>query len=273
MKRQGSDTVPVVRVTVTTPSSSGTRRRLQRIAAELPELVEEEHPAMGPGDLAGPRRRAASDQGSPGNRVMRRPERPPYPRPAVLPADAGDPGHLDRLVRAQRREQRRQPVQRQRLAAARRADQQEAVGARGGDLQAAAQSRMAAQILQVRQIVIGGIRAARGRDRRDRALGQLVQLGDVVDRHHLEPADQRRLGGVPGGDRDAAQSPPPRPLGHGQRARDRPDRAIEGELPGEGVAVEDRSAEAARTRPAPRWRSRDRNPDPPCAGRRARGWR
>ena len=99
MKRQGSKTVPVVLRDRHGPLLERHPQRLESVAAELAQLVEEEHAAMGACHLARPRRRATTDQRPARDRVVRRPEGPPQSRPAVLTADAGDAGHLDHLVR------------------------------------------------------------------------------------------------------------------------------------------------------------------------------
>src|SRR4029077_19038900 len=78
-------------------------QRLERVAAELAQLIEEEDAAMGPRHLPRPWRCPAADQGPPGHRVVRRPKRTPQPRHPVLAADAGDPGDLDHLVEAEGR--------------------------------------------------------------------------------------------------------------------------------------------------------------------------
>src|SRR5204862_7833240 len=46
-------------------------QRLERVASELAELVEEEHAPVGEGDLAGPRRRPASDEPRGRDRMVR----------------------------------------------------------------------------------------------------------------------------------------------------------------------------------------------------------
>ena len=51
----------------------GLAQRLERLARELPELVQEQHPAVGERDLPGPRRRAAADQARGRDRVVRAP--------------------------------------------------------------------------------------------------------------------------------------------------------------------------------------------------------
>ena len=57
-------------------------QRLERVAPELAELVEEEDAAVGQGRLARPRRVAAADQAGGADRVVRRAERPAAPRAA-----------------------------------------------------------------------------------------------------------------------------------------------------------------------------------------------
>ena len=72
---------------------------------------EEEHAAVGEGDLARSRWAAAADQAGRRDRVVRRSERPRRQRSvgAWPPRDAGDLGHLDRLAAGERRQDRREP--------------------------------------------------------------------------------------------------------------------------------------------------------------------
>ena len=119
---------------------------------------------MGPCHLARSGRRPAPDQGATRDRVMRSPKRPEQPRCAVLAAGARDSGHLDHLVAAQRGQERGQALQGERLAAAGRPDQEQAVGSGGGDLQAAAQGGMTAQVREVGSEVSGWSGRLRRRD-------------------------------------------------------------------------------------------------------------
>ena len=77
-------------------------QRLERRAAELRQLVEEQHAVVGEAHLAGLRQRAAADEARRRDRVVRRAERSPAQELAadVLAGDAVDPRDGDRLVAA-----------------------------------------------------------------------------------------------------------------------------------------------------------------------------
>ena len=91
----------------------------------------------GRGGVPPPTRPAARD------RVVRRAKGPRRPAAAAAEpaAGAGDPRHLERLARRQRRQDRRQPARRQRLAGPGRPDHQQAVAAGGRDLERPPQVR------------------------------------------------------------------------------------------------------------------------------------
>ena len=165
---------------------------------------------MGQGRLAGARGVAAADQAGGADRVVGRAEgraRPAGPRRA--PAGAGDPRHLQRLARRQRRQDRGQAARGQRLAGAGRADHQQAVPARRGDLERVAQVRLAAQVGEV------GAAAARLEQQRQR-LGALRRPLPAASRGagRCSPArSRRRRRPAPprARSRPAPRSPPPLP--------------------------------------------------------------
>ena len=193
------------------------------------------------------------------------------------PHDACDPRHLDRLVARQRRQQRGQPPRGERLACARRADDQQAVPARGGDLERVAQVGLSAQLGEV------GMRRAptplglgAGAPRRSKARQLAREVGELPRRaaRRRSARRQRRLGGVARPRRRSAPPPCRRGLlGHRENAGDGADRAVERQLAGEPAAAESARRRAGPTRRAAPRRSRGRSPGRPCAGRRARGWR
>ena len=88
----------------------------------------------------------------------------------------------------------------------------------------------------------------------------------ALDRDHLDPLDQRRLGAVLG---RHARSPPPRspaPPRHRQRPLHRPGRAVERQLPDQGHPRQPLPLELVGGARAGRRRSPGPSPAPPCAG-------
>lgn len=105
-------------------------QRLEHVASELGQLVEEEHAQVREAHLSSPRDRAAPHQRLQAHRVMRRPKRSSGDERVAgrqLPADAVDAGHLDGLVVRQWREDRGKPTRQHRLARPRRSDHQHVV--------------------------------------------------------------------------------------------------------------------------------------------------
>ena len=92
--------------------------RLEDGARELGQLVEQQHAAVRERDLAGPRRRAASDDRRRGRSVMRRAKRRDGDERPTVRKQAGDrvdPRHLERLLPRERREDPRKPPREHRL--------------------------------------------------------------------------------------------------------------------------------------------------------------
>ena len=275
MKRQGSETVPVVLVTVTTPSSSGTRSASRASRRNSPSSSRKRTPRCARVTSPGRGGVAASDQGASGDRVVRRPERPAQPRAAVLAADARDPGHLDHLVRGSAGAAAR-------AAAAGRGSCPRPGGPISSRLcaPAAAISRQRRSAGWPRRSARSGRSASgagrrlRGRHRLDRALPSSRSRVTWSTGNDLEAARPARPGAASPGatatprmPHSRAPSAIARAPGHG------PDRAVERELAGERVSIERRRAAAGRRPPAARRRSPGRSPARPCGGRPARGWR
>ena len=167
-------------------------------------------------------------------------------RDGAAGAGSRDPDHLQGLALLQRRHQRRQPPRRQGLADPRRPGQQQAVPAGRRDLQGAPQVRLPLEVGQVGRLGIGrgGQRRAIGlRDRLQVTVRERGKAGHVIERHHLQPLDQRRLGGVARRHGDPPQALRARALGHRQRTRHGSDRAVEGELPRKRVALHHASSD------------------------------
>ena len=276
MKRQGSDTVPVVLVDGDDALLERHPQRLEGVAAELAELVEEEDAAMRASHLSRAGRRPAADQRPPGDGVVRRPERPLEPRASVLPAGARDPGHLDHLVRASEAA----AATGSRCSASvlpppGRPDQQQAVRARRGDLEAAARAPDG--------------RAGR-RGRADRGSGGVG--GSAGGTGSISPSASSRSRVTCSTGITSSPSTSAAWLGVARRYRDAPHAPARSaasaiaRAPGTGriapssasspasdVVDRARHAAAGRTRPAARRRSPGRSPARPCGGRPARGWR
>ena len=112
-------------------------QRLEHVAAELRQLVEEEHAVVGQRDLAGARRRRpptspASETEWCGARKGRAASRP---RCARQPGHAVHHGGLQRLVEVERRQEAGQAAGQHGLAAAGRPEEEQVVAARGRHLE------------------------------------------------------------------------------------------------------------------------------------------
>ena len=124
-----------------------------------------------------------------------------------------------------------------------------------GDLEAAPQDRVTAEVGEVGQLTIGiSGRLDPGRGL-DRPLSELTELSQVLDRHHIDLLHERGLTRVLRRDRDTAQPPPSRPLRHRQGTGGGPDGAVERQLTGHRVVVDDQLRELSRRR---QDRGRDR---------------
>ena len=132
----------------------GFAQHLQRVVAPLGQLVEEQHAVVRKRDFARARVGPAADQGDRAAGVVRRAEwtQPPTGRIDAVPADGGDCRGLERFGFARFRQQAGQARGEQRLAAARRADEDEVVLARGGDLQGTPRPRLPTHVAQVRRL-------------------------------------------------------------------------------------------------------------------------
>ncbi len=180
---------------------------------------------VGERDLARARRGAAADQAGRGDRVVRRAERPP-PGDRVLdraPARARDLRRLDRLPRAERRQDRRQPPRRHRLARPGRPADQDRVAAGRRDLERPAQRRLAAQVGEIRRARAVGAERARtgcGAPRlavacRARAAARGARSGPPCRPRPAPPRAPQAAGTA-----ICPHSRPPRGLGHRHRPRD-----------------------------------------------------
>ena len=105
----------------------GLAQRLQRLAGEFRQLVQEQHAPMRQADLAGPCAGAAAGQCRLAGRMMRLAIGRPLHQPPALhqPGDRVDHAHFERLGRRQIRQQAGQPAGEHGFARAGRADQQQ----------------------------------------------------------------------------------------------------------------------------------------------------
>ena len=141
----------------------GFAQYLQYPPVEFGQFVEEQHAAMGEGDLAGPRLRTAAHQGYRRGGVMGRAERPraPLRGDETLVADGGDGRGLQGFGFGHGGEDGGQAAGEHGLAGAGRTDHQQVVTARGGDLQRAFGVVLAAYFGEI-TIVVGGRRRGAG---------------------------------------------------------------------------------------------------------------
>ena len=140
-------------------------QQFQHRAAELRQLVQEQHALVGERDLARPGMRAAADHRRDRGRVVRVAKRPALGQAAVVEQPRDEAIMLTSRISAGssggNRPGRR--ARQHRLAGARRADQQQIVAAGGGDLERALGGLLA---LDVGQLGIVGRLLAQLRRRR-----------------------------------------------------------------------------------------------------------
>ena len=178
---------------------------------------------------------------------------PTSAEPPSRPADRVHHRRLQRLVEAERRQDPRQPRGEHRLAGARRADEQQVVAARGGDLQRAPRDLLPAHVGQVRR-------------RRPATAGAAVAARPPAAASQGSPRSSAtsalRFGGactswppttaaspaLSGGTTSRRTPRAARPGGDRQHAAHRPQRAVERQLADEQRAVERRRVDDARRR-------------------------
>ena len=197
---------------------------------------------MSGADLAGPQRaRPSPDERNHGGAVVGCPERRPDDELAGRHSEvAGGVDARDdpRRVPLQRREQPREAPGKHRLAGAGRADHEQVMPARGGDLQRPSPDRLAAHVPQVLRRSGQRLRGRQGRrDPLRLAAKAFHQLLDVGGATGLRVTAEAGLGECVGGDdhTGAAHS-----IDHAQRSRDPPQCAVETQLGNEGEVVDQR---------------------------------
>ena len=215
-------------------------QRLERRPRELGQLVEEEHPMVGERRLTGSRADAAADEARGGDRVMRGAERtsPDQAARAVQAGDRVQPGHLDRLVTRERRQQAGQPARQHRLARARRAVEEEVVPAGGRHLQRGDEAVVAAHVREVRLDALEGFRCFLLRRRRRGAVAaqDLDRLLQIVDAQHLDRPDEGRFACPRARYEQPGKAMARGALGDGERSAHRPDLAHQRQLADHGAA-------------------------------------
>jgi hypothetical protein len=187
-------------------AGNGDAARLQGLAQgfegrarEFRQFIEEQDAMVGQRNLARPRRRAATDQRHRAGGVMRgtgRPQRPLRQREAT--GKAGDRGAFERFRHAHGRQQPGKALRQHGFARTRRADEQQRMAARRGDLQGAACASLALDVGEV-----GIVRTGDGRIARQaypaivvglRRLGLRLELRDHVQQmpraNHMGARDQ-----------------------------------------------------------------------------------
>jgi hypothetical protein len=192
---------------------------LDRVAAELGELVQEQDAMMRERHLTGTQEaRAAAEQRRRRHRVVRRAERSFRDEPAYQePGHRMQLGDLERLVPRHRRQDRGEATCQHGLASAGRSHHQDVVSAGGGHLERPTRLRLATDLGEVDRMAVSvalGLLSGSGRGR-PRAAQERDHLAERRRPDNLEVLDERRLGGVGCGDDHAAQARP------GRRDRDR----------------------------------------------------
>jgi len=227
------------------PVFEGLAQRLEDVALELGQLVQEEHAIVGEADFSGPRDRAASDDGGIACGVMGAAEGPLGEKRIEARAARGVDGRrLERLLGSERGKDARKPPGEHRLAGARRPGEEQVVASRGGDLERAAREDLAAHVGQVGQRSLRAQDGQRcGRIGPVGAAGQAYGVGKRADGIDAQPRDERGLGRVLGRDDRGRQAPCPGREHHRQDAGDRPDGPVERQLPHEEHVGQRRRAE------------------------------
>jgi hypothetical protein len=196
---------------------------------------------VGQGHLAGSGDLAAADQARDGDGVVRGSERPDPDQPGVRAEQAGGGEHLgdlERLVLLERREQAGEASGQHRLAGARRAGEEQVVGAGGGDLEGAAGLPLAADVGEVLDRRVGGAGRGAGAAEVGPAGQPLPDLPEGGGAGDPQVGDQRRLGQVGLGDDQEPGARPAGGQGGREHALDRADVAAEAELADGPQAVE-----------------------------------
>ena len=263
--------------------------RLEDVASELRQLVEEQHALIGQRDLAGRQVRSAADHRGVRDRVVRRPESGPAAqlRDRALAGGRGDDRRRQRGRVVERRQQAGDRPREQRLARPGRTDQEQAVATGQRDLEPAPCLELAAHLARSGT---SGTRPAPMPPRRP-AVGDGVRRarsGGAPGRRRPSPADDARRPRAAWprrprrSRRRAAPRRPPRPRRRPAGARAADSAATIGRMPGTArTSPPSDSSPMSAIRPGPAGPvpsragcpspSRGRATPRPCAGPPARG--
>ena len=278
----------MARTITTSPSSSGWRSDSRASRENSASSSRKSSPRWASVSSPGRGGRAAPDQPRGRDRVVRVAERP-APR-VIAGRDAAPQALATRIASIASGSDSGGRIEGRRRAAidlpgAGRPGHQQAVPARGRDLQRPAQPRLAADVGQVGSLAgvqPRGQAPAVGVGPGPSGVPSDRELPKPGQTDHLHPARarsvrrasalQRRLGRVLGGHRDPARARPGgRASAIGSAPGTRADRAVERQLPGQAKSIERGGRDLPGRGEQARRRSRGRSPAPPSAGSPARG--
>ena len=206
-------------------------QRIQRLGAELRQLVQKQHAVVGKGNLARLGLQSSAGQGGHAGGMMRTAERAGAGQGAARdqPRHRMDHRGLEQLGGRQRRQDAGQALRQHRLAGPGRTTEQQVVSARGGDLERPLRLVLPAHVPQVRNL--GAVEHRPGL-----RLGQHLCTAKVVDqpdqrarRQHPSPAGPGRFRSA-GLRADETQVHRAGRDGGGQGSGDGRDRAVQRQL-------------------------------------------
>ena len=164
---------------------------------------------------------------------MRRAERRPADRARARSQHARrrvHPGHLQRRLLVQRRQQTGQPPRQHRLADAGRADHEHVVPADRGELERAARERLAAHVGEIGRVRGHGAASGLGLRQRELSAQPGHDLRQMASAVHRQAADERGLRGARTRADERLEANAPGRLGCDQRAVHRTQAPVECEL-------------------------------------------
>jgi hypothetical protein len=214
------------------------------VPAELGQLVEEQHAAVGQAHFPGARARPASDEAGVAHGVVRRAKgagdaEGPIGREHA--GDAVDASGLQRLVELEAGKDGGEAARQHGLAGAGGADQEDVVTTRGGDFQGALGDRLASDVGEVhrlrRPLVHQTLEIHQRGGKRRPALKEGADLSQGAGAANFQPLDDPGLGKVGERHQQAGRAGRPGRQCHGEDTADRAEVALEADLTGDhGVA-------------------------------------